>query len=522
MQNFKSQIILGSPGSGKSESIRSAISRAAQERECSIWVMDSHGSTCDAISDDLTSLGLFQNVDYDRLVDYDRVLPIGSPVRSQHPNPYRRASENHATIMAFGNLIWRAAQRPEEDGDLFSRASGISFTHAGQIFLHQPKPVSLDDFMALFRPKSDRCLALIEGCQIENQREVADAVEEWRDIRSIALRNSDALLDSKIGFVKRVLERVLGLPALRVRTLEQGNTRRLLQEKRIVILNAAGCPREVATAVFGAWNLSIFQALQQNFAETGKPLWTVLVWEECAATRIYGPLEVSMLWEGRKLGLKTLSITQTTSQFDPRFLSAIKSGHQVLKAFNPGDTILAKELAEDMAAPAFDPHEIHSVEETERMMLTGFEVGIRKGKSKGEHGTTESESEVLVPQYKPVKDKRTKYKDYDAKVKELVPKLLGMGPGEFMMRDRSTGYVSTVPLYEPLMPDPYPEHLFPGLKKVKRERAIAESQAKDDFITPPVPSNTWHETTTPSAENVTRKPSRSLPKPRGRRGNSSN
>jgi hypothetical protein len=513
---LKSTLTLGGSGSGKSLGTLVKLLQIAAMRLCAICVMDKHGLLTKVLALHLASQGLTRRLLYDEFSNFNRVLAVRWLEQSTHQNAGKKQSENHARITGFMELLWRASQRQGEEGSIFEKPMGSMFTELGiKLWLFQVPVKPMSWFPYAFRLKHPRCRQMVDQCTDEEVR------EEWRTLLNLAARNADTLLESKIGFSRRLSRQVFGLPAFRERCDGDLAIYQLLQEKRIILLdgsNDGSVPDEVSTAIFGSWNLGIIQAQQKHFSATGQPLLCVVVWEEAPASRIVGPVEIDISREGRKYGFIQYVLGQEKDSWDLNTWSAMKTNTQVHEWYNPGEPDLAMEAAKDIAYAQLDPYAVHHIDEIERTVTDGFTTEIRKGRTKSKEHSSESETEINVPIIRKVIDRKVSYQDLDHQVKKHLPTLLNLNPGEFMLRIRGK-YVSTKPEYRPLLPDPYPEELFPGLAEKKLRKVIEQSQTKPEFKTPQFTDQC--ETTTPSDESVTKKPSRNLPKARGRRGNSS-
>lgn len=503
LKSLTSRLIIGGSGSGKSEGTLWDLVQIAELRTHAIVLMDPHGELARKFALHLKNRGMHKRLIYDQFSNYDRVLGGLSIFQSNDPNKLRRESENNRRIMAFINILWRAAQR--DDGDIINAPMTLMYTElATRIILFQKTRVPLKLYPYLFRLKHPICEYLVQHCTDE------EAVEEWNDLMMLARRNSSNLIEQKIGGAKRLARTVFNFPAFRERCDGNFNISTALENKQIIVYDAlddGSVAPEVKTGIFGCVNLQIIEALQAHFARTGNPLPTLVVWEEAPAANQIGPYEINMLREGRKYGFSGWVIGQDLGFLDKDIKATVKSCTPEHVWFNPMDADLAMEAAEDLAFAKLNPHMIKYQHETERMVFDGYDSKTRRGTSKSGERKTESESQYDQARYKQVKDVRPEFYSLDDQIKLEVQKLMTMGQGFRMVRNRTS--VSKDPFNPGMLGECWPEEFFPGLTRKKLQQTIAESQARPEFTSPVDSEEQWTPppTTTNSPASETGKPS---------------
>jgi hypothetical protein len=515
-----SALLIGGPGSGKSEVVARIAVETAMAGDTAVVLMDGHGATANKTMLHLDSEGLAHRAIFDQHSNYRRLVAGVTLNRSTDPCPFRRQSEDQRQILAFLNGLWRAAQRPDELLDHPSTFTQGRF--AAEIILYQPTPVALRDFMQLFRLTSPRCLQLV----LNATKEAADAKDEWMENIRLAHRGAGQFLDHRLGGIKRLAQTAFGFAAFSLRCVAGRSIDEILDRNMVFLMDGSDdgtVPKEVSTALFGIRNLQIAQSQKAHFNRTGKPRKVLVIWEEAAAMNLVSAnQETDQLRELRKTGWKAVIVTQDLGFLSLEIKQSVKSCAPIHIWLNPNDSALAKEAGEDLSYPVLDPRQVKFVHETHGQMLDSYETVITKSISKSRDKTTKTETQSERPRYVPVVNQRIEFESLDNQIKLKAGTLLGMGPGEFMKRTPTS--VSIEPEYVPMLPDPWPEDIYPGLAAIKLAKAIARSQESDFFITPvAVPDEPWQEatTTTSSAPFATPMPSRNLPRRPGRPANSS-
>lgn len=508
-----SRLILGGSGSGKSEGTLHELVKIAKSRQWAIVLMDPHGLLAQKFIIQLIAHGLQKRVLYDKLCDFDRILAGVKLEASTDPNPLKRESENQKRINGLIDLMWRASRREGDIHAMPTMSQGAD--HAIRLLMFQAKPVPLSYLPFAFRFKHPLCQYLIDNCTD------SEVQEEWKDLKRLADAKSDRLIEDRIGPIKRLSRQTLSMPAFRERCDGHFDLGQALIDKQIIILDGSDdgtVSKQSVTAVYGAFNLQIDQFLRRHFAKTGKTVPTLIVWEEAGATDIIGLNEIDMLRELRKCGGRMWCINQDKAFVQPEYWETVKTCTPEHVYYNPRDSKLAKECAEDLFYRKFSATQIKYVHETDRVIFDEYEGVTRTSVSKSDKGKTETTSKADRAKYKPITDKRPEFYKSDELLNLEAQKLLSMQPGERMIV--GPNYVSTSPDYIPMLPDPWPEHLYPGCAEKKFVKAVHESQRRPEFKTPVALEDQWStETTTLKEENETVNPSKNLPKPRTRSGN---
>lgn len=485
-----SELIIGGSGTGKSVGKNRDLLAAAIAKSAGIFVMDGHGLLGQDLALQLINKGLQRRLVYDRLSKFNKVLAGMSLRPSSAINMLEYEAENQQRVAAFMALLWRASQRTE---DIFAMPMMSMYVEYGiRLIMFQKTPVPFSALVFAYRLNHPICEHLIDNCTDE------EVVEEWRELQRLQRKQSDNILESKLGPAKRLVRSVFGQPAFRERCDGHADIGQLCLDKQIVIVDGLNAPKEAVTAVVGGLSLQIFQFLQENFARTGKPCPVILVWEEAAAFNLIGDYELDMLREGRKYGLAAIVMSQDENWADPRMSRTIKSCAQIHKYYNPRDPEIALSEATELALAQLNPDLVKHEQWSERMVFDGYETKKRKGVSTSEDRETKSESEYEQAKYKRVEDVKRDYYSFDDQIKIKAQQLLTMIPGQYM--EIRPGYVSARPEYSPMLENPWPEHIYGDLARRKLEQAIAQSQSRPEFKTPVSLAESWQlpETTTPS------------------------
>jgi hypothetical protein len=270
----------------------------------------------------------------------------------------------------------------------------------------------------------------------------------------------------------------------------------LLLEKKIILLDGSDDgsvhPR-VPLGLYRATNMTISNELMRHFVNTGKPLDTILVWEEAAATKTIGPFEINrILREGRKTGVHAHILTQDMQFASKEVMQVVRGCTRRKEFYNPYDDQLAIEMGSMIGYPQLDPNEIALEQEVEKQRR---KEQPRKEKRKGKAMTydadgkgrrTESETEQEVYDYETVIEKRVQLRSLDEQIKLKVQMLLIQPQGWRMTWQvtKSGSQVSKVPEAAIMLPDPYDDEDYPDLGEKKIAKAILLSQANDCFVTP--------------------------------------
>lgn len=491
----RSRLIVGSVGTGKSEFIRSEFLRYAEARETACLLFEPHGQTAQKIMLDLDSRGRTSGgrVLYDRLGRFDRVLAAIQPKQSTSANPWVRQQENMSQILGYANLFYSAGQR-EETGSLMSHPMTITWlVNALALILYQPQQTSLLALNACFSPGTEEFDRLVDSCT-DNETKY-----QWTRIGLLYKARSFRDLESQLGGAQRLIQTVLKLPEFAARLSGSFDLRRALENKAVIILDGSEAIPESRTALIRGWNLQVFGVLREHFAETGKPLPTLICIDEAPASNAIGPAEVDFLREMRKAGGSLWIAGQDLSFIDEQIKKAVKGSCPEHVWFRPVDDELALEAARDIGYATLNPFEVHHNVSKFRPRLK--EVP-RVSVTTSDHGESVSESMQFISD--PEEYQEAVYRSPNDQVMDVTPILQNLKAGEYLYR--SPEGTSRTPIYSPMIPDPYPEIHFPGLAAKKLERAISQSQSLPEFTTPIALELSWHPTTTPSPGKGTPQP----------------
>jgi hypothetical protein len=495
---MQSALIIGGSGSGKSEGTLTELVEIARAREMAIVLMDPHGLLARRFMLQLVSYGLAHHVLYDKLCEFNRILAGFTLEQSTETNILKKEAADRKMIMALSDLVWRASDR---EGDFhampaMSEQADLSF----RLILFQKSPVPLSLLPYAFRFRHPICDWLIDNCTDE------EVQEEWRDLQRLDKKQADRLVEERSGPIKRLIRQTFGLPAFRERCDGHFNLGQALIDKQIIILDGSDdgtLAKQAVTAVYGAFNLQIDQFLRRHFTQTKQPCPVLVCWEEAAATGTVRLNETHMMEELRKCGFVGYVLSQHKNFVDPKVIAAFDSCTPVKIAYNPNNSRLAMEMAEEFAIAKLDPLKVKHEHVTERQKLIGHETLTRKTKGKSGKNKTESESEYERPIYETVLDVRKEFVGLEDQIKLDAQKILKMPPG-WRMR-RTPTFVTAEPEYVQMLPDPWPVRVFGDLGEQRLEQAIKESQQRPEFKTPVSLEESWTlpETTSSRPENVT-------------------
>ena len=488
-----STLRIGGSGAGKTTSTIPELVRLVEERDCAMIVQDKHGMLTRLLMLHLIKRGRTSRVLYDQLSNYDRILAPRFLVPSYAENPLRRQAEVHANLMSFLDILWTASGRDDQDWELMPSLSMYLYLGA-KLFVCQPEPLDAQYFPFVFRPDHPVFHYFLNNTFDEEAREA------FTKIARLAKNNNENLLDQTIGAARRLTRQDYSETAFAVRMAGTVDIEKVLLEKKIILLDGSddgSVPDKSVKSIYRMWNEAAFRAQRRYYTRTGEPLNCVYVWEEAAATGNVGPTEIAMLREGRKFGAAPYILSQDLEFIDPTVMKAVMGSTTRHIWDNPGDPDVAMIAARDIVTARLDPYRVHSETETEQAIHDGFATDHRTSVTKVD-GETKSEttSPSLVPMFRHVKNKQTKYFSMDDQILEGAKELLQMAPGWSQQRIRGR-YVSSKPEYTTPLPDPYPEADYPGAADMKFTREVAKSQESQEFITPVELDTSWATTITP-------------------------
>jgi len=475
-------LTVGRPGSGKSWGTAAKLLWAAVNREAAIVVMDRHGKTTRDLLLLLREHGVKSRVLYDQFSNYERVLG-GLSLKPSAATGYRKEAENDLRIKAAMDALWRSAGRKDADS-IHSLPMISMYVDLGiRLLMFRDKPLPLSRLPVVYQLASPECRQIVATC--------ADPVAraEWQNLLDLSKR-VPKLVDDKISGALR-LARQSFTPALLVRCEGEFDREKALEAKSIILLdgsNDGSVSKESAVGIYGMWNIDLFQTLQQHHARTDRPLPTIVVWEEAAATDHIGPFEIDMMREGRKFGLYGWVVTQDLGFATPEVKQAVKSCTVRHEWYNPGDADLARDdAAPDVAYAKLDPHRVLRVREVEKQRHGGFKPVTKVSTTKGDKGESTTQSQGQEAIYETYVERQEDLMTLDDQIKLDAQALLTMGTGYLMFRQGPV--VTPEPVYVEVPDEPYPESEYPAhggepslATKIFR-RAVAESQQSACFRT---------------------------------------
>jgi hypothetical protein len=488
----RSRLIVGGPGTGKSQGILGDVLEIVKHLGICIIMCDPHGELARLFLLHLESMGLLRRVLYDRLGSFSRVLGIARLQQSKHENRHARKKENNALIMGLMRVIWSSAQR-ESDGAMLNHPMTWRYLkYALQLILFQQTAVSLSLLPFCFLPRTPQFKLLLQNCTHQRTRLV------WQYIAELDARHSYNLLESQIGGAHRLVETVFDMPEFEARLDGKCDIGQLILNKQIIILDGSDAEPESRTAVYRAWNLMVFRFLVKHFAETGVPAPVLMIWDEAPAANVIGPMENNMLREGRKMGFAGWIAGQDLSFVDPLLKKAVKSTTPEHVWMNPGDDELAMEAAKDVGYAILNPYLEHhrTIRQVHDGYVTDDRISTSITKLKEGDRITTSKGTSLISQFRDIED--VHYTGLNDQILLTAQQAMVLGPGWRLIK--SPDFVTPKPVYAPMVPDPYPDNLFPGLKAKKIAKAIAQSQARPEFSVPIDLEEQWESlaTSTPS------------------------
>jgi hypothetical protein len=458
------RIILGAPGSGKSEAIKLWVLRAALGWDVSISVDDRHGSLVYDLLGHLIAHGLEKRVIFERAKWTDRVLGWDFTVPSTESDPETRKVENRLRQQWWLQPTWAMAQL--KDGFEKPWTKQYLEGNAG-IFFTLPRVRRIDDAMKIFRRDDPEGQRMIR----QGDREAAWYFEdlyrrsEGRNLNTWAIECYASM--RKLEYVTH--------PTIYLRDGGNLNHREAMRQKKIILRDLSGVPFEAARALVIMHANESVLACQTEFEETGKSLPHEHYIDEAGAMDAVTPLLLSSLQEARKWmkpgGVRLASQSVKDFRDRDRFDQLLGYCSEHYYAYMASGI---EEAAEDLAAAAYDPEKL--LDTRERLMQDGFDEvsDVRK-----KDGKTISEGIRLVARYKTVTDKV--FSDPNRQRADIKLSVAKKDPGHWTVRDMK----GVRAFYEPMLGEPWAL----GLTKIRTDKAIERLRQSPCLSSPRIWNN---------------------------------
>jgi hypothetical protein len=432
----------------------------------------------------LSELGQLHRVLYDKLGSFDRVLGFNQ-FEASSSRGLSRKKANNRLINGMLRVIWGASQR-DDDGALLTHPMTYRYVKfALSLILHQKEPVGLSFLPYCFMPETEQFKFLLNNCTDEQTYRV------WKHIEK--LEKNPTQKEAQLGGGQRLVETVLDMPEVLARLDGNVDVGALMREGAIVILDGSDAEMDARTAIFRTWQAWVRDELDDNFAETQKPLPCLIIADEAPASRAIGLPELNFMREARKKGGAMWVAGQDLDYLNPQFMRSLKAITPEHVWYRAADDEVAMTAAKDIGFATLDEFAVHHTDRDLKAIeqIEADKVSTTKG-DKGKSKTVSKGHELIYGEVE-----RHHYQALDDQIKLKARDALTMGAGHRFIK--APGMVTAKPVYVPMRDDPYPEDYYPGLRRQKIEQAIALSQQRQEFHTPQVElDSSWNSLTTDS------------------------
>jgi hypothetical protein len=463
--DIRHTFVCGTTRSGKSEAELARLVPLAKQGNAAMVLLDPPGTLARKFLLHLDLLGLTHRVLYDRLADTDRVPGYDWLSASTNPDPLQREAENDERIRLFAEVILR---RRGTQGTALTPLIEETVLAALGVYVHQATPAPLPWLADIFDPQSERRGHLLRNC---TEPELKRKLQDLGSLSLTARRTETAPAE-------RILRAVLQSPAFRVRsgkpTFDIGQ---FLDDRGILILdgNSKGnLSRDAMSVMMGAVILRVIE-----HARTGANNPIVLVLDEAVNANLLGLHESQALAEAGKWGLEVHVLVQDPFGFPtPEIRSNVLQNCWRHEWFRQGSAEAARLAAEDVATPKLDPLKVHHTEYRTRTVDAGFDRVTTHGKSSsvdsaGRRIHGRSESTVLWPRRREVKDAQDRYTALQDQVTLKQKELMLLQPGFRFVREDG---VTERPEYVRLVTEPWSADRVGGFAGRGRGNWLADAK----------------------------------------------
>lgn len=487
----------GSTGSGKTNAATLHLLEFALRGDYWITAVFPHPQWGEKLIAELYCLlgeELFDRLIVERLSDTDRIIPRQFLYSSKAEDPYQRMMENDEYRQAFVDILL-PMQEKTTLGDQPSKAENLDLAIAVQQNLDVFSPESWMHHLLAFRHPVNTF-----------------AKRHLPEEQKLALESLDGL-DAKArqmgpGSACRLLRPTMGSPVMQVRTCmpEYFDWTRFKNKAGIHVILGGNVSKDAIRVHVGSDFQRTVRSAKRRELNPG-----IYFKDEATNYGLYGNFESEALSTIRAFGVSMWHAIQSENYATPEIVRNVAQNVEdwIFLQLDPDEALRAARTLNGRR----DPYEVHHEDVTIRSVETGeYDKKIRKGISKGKNGITETESEQLIPIRRDEELKTKRFNPLQAQTEEQADRLMQFRPGQCAVNERGRApYETQVDLF----PDSW---AFSGLAEAKATECIQAIKQRAPYETPVMVPFPVEETTSSSGSKGQTKPSRNLPKPRGRHG----
>lgn len=432
----------------------------------------------------------------ERLSDTDRVIPRQFIFSSDHPDPFKRRIENDEYRSAFVDILL-PMQEKVTIGDQPSKAENLDLA------------IGVKQNQDIWWPDSWMPYVLEDHSVHDHAKAHCTAEKELEDLKAAGrLKGKEHSMGP--GSASRIM-RPMGNPVIEVRCCAPENFDWIAFKNKCGIhVILGGDVSDDALRIFCCSDYQrTVRAAKKRLLRPG-----IIFRDEATNYGLFGNFEANTLSTGRAFGISDWHTVQIENYPTPDIAKGVNQNVEdyVLRQTDPEEALKS---ARSLNATR-DINQVHHEDVTYRSVETGeVEILTRKSTTKGEKKSV-TESEQLLPRKRDEEVRRPVFNQLSTQTEAMADSLMTSGPGECWIRPQGAApYKKQLSLF----PDSW---VFPGLAEAKAEECIARLKERHPYVTPvQVPFPAPVKTTTSSESKGKKPPSQNLPKPRGRRGNSS-
>lgn len=335
---------VGSTRSGKSVSAIHDVVEDANRRDCSIVVLDPHGSSlAKPVLGHLLACGHEHRMRFDQFSDYEYVLDLRFLKQSKSKNRYEREAENDDSMRLFTSILTR-------QGDIGSLSSTPLkeewVMKALRLFLNQRQEQSEDKLIYAFEPEHPEFAKLVAGCTCE------EAAAPFLKIADGSVKVS------AYGSAQRLFGTVCNSPAFKVRCGGRGHfdLERFMDRNGILLVEGeskGNVSPDAMRAMFGALLNRIIRYVRTR----PRPFPRVKVYlDEATNARLVTSFEKEAMAECQKYGLDLIVMVQMLDFPSTEITRGVLSNCLRHEWFFNANPDVIKKAAEDLGGTRDDDY----------------------------------------------------------------------------------------------------------------------------------------------------------------------
>lgn len=434
-------MISGATGSGKSNTMLGILVAAAMS-DCSILLLDPHGTLAREFLRHLLYRGLMNKVRFDDYGKMDRTLAIASLVPSTSSDPWKAAQEDQQTVNEWkGNLLYVRGKQDATQNPIFDARLDL----VGHTFLSQSQPAEEYWLAGALDFSTDQHRSLRAHCTRP------DLVAEFEQLE----RLPPSQRNFEMAPVDRLLKKHYGNPEI-VARLRADRFDEMLDAGMILIDDASGAARENGRSLMGKKILRFMNKVRKGCNKK-----TVIVLEESETANTAEAHFVRFLAESRKWNTDCYLLNQNPLNYaTPEIANGVwqNTGHIHHRQASPA---CAEVAADEIATMLYSSTKIHRKEYSVQQLHDGYQKidGGRTSKSvtTDKYGSTlqkgqqEQEADQYLGKYKQVEKVMVFYKDWTTQKQEIKQQLMTLLVGwAFIVNEK----VTPEPVYIPMAKEP--------------------------------------------------------------------